>query len=146
MQTILVLLVESGLVYLGLQVAHFVSFLLIYEPKILTILTVDVLIFDYAQRSCPRSVLYHFNQFVRHASRTLRFWRNFPAVTHHGGRWANPFRESTKKIDQKWAKIWYFGGLSQRFSPLAETKISANVSRVTPMGELIEMVQYAFEL
>ena len=54
----------------------------------------------------------------------------------------NPSCESTKKIDQKWAKIQYFGGLSQRFLPLAETKISANMSRITSMGELIEMVQY----
>ena len=57
----------------------------------------------------------------------------------HASQW--PMGESISQIDQKWAKIWYFGGLSRRFSPLAKTKILANASRITPMGELIEMVQ-----
>ena len=61
---------------------------------------------------------------------------------HHGGWWVNPSRELIKKINQKWMKVWYFGSLSWQFSPLAKTKILANVSHITPMGKLIEMVQY----
>ena len=100
----------------------------------------------FQRTSLEAGILYHFNQFVHHASQTLQFWWNFPA--RNASQW--PMGESIswidQKINQKQAKIWYFGGLSRWFPPLAETKISANTSCVTPMGELIEMVQYARDI
>jgi hypothetical protein len=94
-------------------------------------------------------ILYHFNQFVGHASRAFQNRRNVTIVTVILAKWRNHLAIMCRI----WtffvacgANLPKFSGMSRQNWEVSETIFSSGASRVTVPDELIEMVQYWIKL
>ena len=87
------------------------------------------------QREIKYIILYHFDQFGRHAPRTWVVWPKLkPCPVSQGA--LGPFSGSVRAPGARAASG------AHHIRQVAERKISSTWSQVTPLAELNEMVQY----